>query len=271
MIDHTLAEDKFFTKYPWRTVRVIMPNQNGRAPVFTPPHFANTIEILLTKDIEGVITVNENSEQFSNAAAYYIPPGAVHSMKYQKGGQFIICFQISLEKIVKYVNLEEILTMDSFSIYSTAYECCDFDRLYDSIMTIQSDTTFSDKINALLSIFKCFKLKTNMLSITPDPVMKKIVGYIESNYNKKLTLEIVASEFGYHKNYFCSIFKKTIGMSFAKYLNNVRISHACNFLSYMSISDTCIKCGFSNESYFIKSFKAKIGITPSQYIKQINQ
>lgn len=271
MIDYTLAEDKFFTKYPWRTIRVIMPTQNGKAPVFTPPHFANTIEILLTSDIEGNITINENTESFKEKSAYYIPPGAIHSMKYKKGGQFIICFQISLEKIIKYIDLEKILLMDSFSIFSTAYECCNFDLLYENVIKIQSDVSFSDKITALLTLFKCFRLKNDISVTTPDSNMKKIVGYIENNYGKKITLETVASEFGYHKNYFCAIFKKTMGIPFAKYLNNVRISHACNFLPYTSISETYEKCGFSNESYFIRTFKATVGLTPSQYVKQINQ
>lgn len=271
MIDYTITEDKFFTKYPWRVINVIMPSQNGKTPVFTPPHFANTIEFLLTKDIEGEISINANTENFKPTSAYYIPPGAIHSMKYRKGGQFIICFQISLEKIIKYVDLEKILLMDSFSIFSTAYECCNFDLLYENIINIQSDTSFSDKIMSLFTLFKCFKMKSEISGTTPDSHMHRIVGYIENNYNKKITLEMVANEFGYHKNYFCAIFKKTMGIPFAKYMNNVRISHACNFLPYTSITETCKKCGFSNESYFIKTFKATIGITPSQYVKQINQ
>lgn len=248
-----------------------MPSQNGKTPVFTPPHFANTIEFLLTKDIEGEISINENTENFKQMSAYCIPPRAIHLMKYRKGGQLIICFQISLEKIIKYVDLEKILLMDSFSVFSPAYECCNFDLLYESILKIQSDTPFADKIISLIMLFKCFKKKNEITETISDSSMHKIVRHIENNYNKKLTLEKITNEFGYHKNYFCTIFTKTMGISFAKYLNTVRISHACNFLPYTSITETCQKCGFSDESYFIKAFKATIGLTPYQYIKQINQ
>ena len=270
MIETTLAEDKFFEKKPWRIVNVIMPAQNGSAPVLTPPHFANTIEILLTKGIEGNILINENRENFQEKSAFYIPPGTIHSMKYLKGGDFIVCFQINIEKLKEYIDLENILLADGFIIESS-YCCIDFDRLYDNIDTLKTCKSVRKEIVCILNIFDCFRKQNEQIDSPVNSKMKAIILYVENNYQNKITLESISSELGYHKNYFSSLFKKTMGVSFQKYLNNVRISHACNILQYNSMTETCEKCGFSDESYFIKVFKDTLGITPLQYVKQIKK
>ena len=270
MIDTTLAEDKFFEKKPWRIVNVIMPAQNGLAPVLTPPHFANTIEILLTKGIEGSININENHDTFKEKSAYYIPPGAIHSMKYVKGGDLIVCFQINIEKLKTYINLENVLLADGFLIESSYY-CVDFDELYKNITALTTADSLKKEIVCILNIFDCFHKQNKQIDSPIDPIIKKIIQYVEKNYQNKITLESISSELGYHKNYFSTLFKKTMDISFTKYLNNVRISHACNILQYNSMAETCEKCGFSDESYFIKIFKETLGITPLQYVKQIQK
>lgn len=269
--DLTSNEHPYFNNQLWRVIYVTMPAQK-RAPVFSPPHFAETLEILLTQGIEGEITINGRTEAFAQQSAYIIPPKIIHSMKYLKGGDFIICLQINIDELMAYMNLDNILSKDSFSIHNCFSRCTNFETLHKQIISLSTNNSFTHNLSIILSLFSFFTLPSNQNEQSKTPNLTEIIKYIEKNYSKNLTLSNVATHFGYHKNYFCNYFKKNLGTPFIKYLNSVRIANACYFLaSNYSINSVCRLCGFSNTNYFIKIFKQSIGLTPTQYIKSLKQ
>ena len=71
--DLTSNETPYFKNKLWRLIHVTMPSENN-VPVFSPPHFADTLEILLTQNIDGEITVNNRTENFAQQSAYLSPP-----------------------------------------------------------------------------------------------------------------------------------------------------------------------------------------------------
>ena len=69
-------------------------------------------------------------------------------------------------------------------------------------------------------------------------------------------------------------FSAGVGMSPSRYLSFVRISHAKKLIArrlenIMSMSEIAYNCGFSDEGYFTRVFKAYEGVTPGQYFKQL--
>lgn len=97
--------------------------------------------------------------------------------------------------------------------------------------------------------------------------LKPLIGYISQHYENDLSVADAAEMISMSPNYFMKYFKKTLGISFVNYLNQVRLEHAQMFLknSSLNISEICEKCGFHNFSYFIRSFKKAFGITPKKY------
>lgn len=100
-------------------------------------------------------------------------------------------------------------------------------------------------------------------------VSVSIIIYIEENYTKQISLEMIAQSIGYNKNYICSVFKKDTGISIIDYLNFVRIRQAAVYFSYSDndISLICARVGFANVSHFNRTFKKFIGISPTTFKK----
>lgn len=91
--------------------------------------------------------------------------------------------------------------------------------------------------------------------------------YIQTHYQKKLTLDELAEVNHMSKTYLCSIFKKETGETIINYINKVRIEKSKLLFSdkNLSIVEIANLCGFEDQSYFTKIFKNYVGMTPKKY------
>ena len=97
------------------------------------------------------------------------------------------------------------------------------------------------------------------------------IKYIEKNFDKEIELSKLSMMSGnISKEHFCRIFKSYTGLRPFEYIRNLKIRRAKELL--FENPDTRIKeiglySGFQSESYFIKSFKEAVGLTPAEYRK----
>lgn len=99
-----------------------------------------------------------------------------------------------------------------------------------------------------------------------------IKKYIDDHFTEyNFSLNNISRELSYNKKYISYIFKKHTGTSIIEYLNTIRIQNSCTMMEqgFTSVSDIADKCGYLDAQYFTKIFKAKMGVTPTQYIKAI--
>lgn len=91
--------------------------------------------------------------------------------------------------------------------------------------------------------------------------------YMEQNYNKKMTLEMLAEYTGLNASYLSHIFPKFEGITINEYMNKIRIERAQNLLKYSdrSIIEISDYTGFQSQSYFGKKFKKYTGMTAAEY------
>lgn len=94
-----------------------------------------------------------------------------------------------------------------------------------------------------------------------------VTGYIDENFNKKLSLETLAeiahgSPYHLHRT-----FKRIKGITPVEYIQQIRLSKAKELLmnSEKSIRDISISVGIPNTTYFITLFKKKTGYTPAEF------
>ena len=100
-------------------------------------------------------------------------------------------------------------------------------------------------------------------------IWEALMEYIEENYEKKLTLTLLASKCFYNPSYFSRTFKQRYGVSFTVYLRNKRIERAKKLLlcNDMTIEEIAGTVGFSDRSAFYVAFEDDTGMTPLQYRK----
>lgn len=97
--------------------------------------------------------------------------------------------------------------------------------------------------------------------------MNLVYKYVINNFAGQITLNTISSIANMTPPAFCSFFKMRTQMSFTRFLNEIRIGHACKLLQNLElpISVVCYNSGYQNFTNFNKFFKKIVGKTPSEY------
>ena len=96
-----------------------------------------------------------------------------------------------------------------------------------------------------------------------------IERYVQNNFaSADLRLKSIAQRFGYSEKYLSKLFFRYTGMRFGSYLVNLRINAACGLMQEgkTAVKEIAFACGFADPLYFSKVFKAKMGVTPSDFM-----
>jgi len=99
--------------------------------------------------------------------------------------------------------------------------------------------------------------------------MKSIIDYVYENYKNNIRLEEISFKANLSPSHFAHEFKKETGMSFISFVNDIKLKKSTEILisTNLSIIEIAIELGFTDQSYFIRKFKSKYGITPFEYRK----
>lgn len=97
--------------------------------------------------------------------------------------------------------------------------------------------------------------------------IKQAIGYLRTHYKEEIALADVAEFVGLSKFYFVHEFKRITGTTVTTYLNIIRCEKAKALLADRRnrISDIGLACGFSSQSYFTRTFRARTGQTPGEF------
>lgn len=94
--------------------------------------------------------------------------------------------------------------------------------------------------------------------------LSEITEYIEEHHAAPLSLEQIATHFFLSREYFSRFFKKNMGVTFTRYLNQVRLMHIyqdiCN--TNTGIMELAEQHGFTNYKLFNKMFHEIYGCAP---------
>ena len=93
------------------------------------------------------------------------------------------------------------------------------------------------------------------------------LSYINSNYEKEITLKSLADHLNINISYLSSEFNKQIHCSLSEYITKIRLEKSIPYLqkTEMTISDIATVLGFSSSHYFSSVFKKHYQLSPSQY------
>lgn len=107
------------------------------------------------------------------------------------------------------------------------------------------------------------------LSLSHEVVicMIKAIQYMHRQIGMDLNQNDVAYQIGMSRSYFSQCFKRFFGISFGEVLRTLRIETAKQLLvsSHKSISEIANSIGFDDHKYFSRTFKAQLGMYPTEY------
>nr|WP_294530636.1 response regulator [uncultured Blautia sp.] len=112
------------------------------------------------------------------------------------------------------------------------------------------------------------KFLKNSMTGSRDEVAS-VKNYIHQHYAEDLSLETLAEKVYLSSGYLSYIFKKETGMNLNRYIRVVRMEKAKELLctTNMKVAQISEKAGFTNVSYFCRSFREYYGSSPESYRK----
>lgn len=95
----------------------------------------------------------------------------------------------------------------------------------------------------------------------------QVEQYIRMHYSEDLTLNTLADLVYLNPNYLSNIFAQVTGCTLNKYIKQIRMEKAQELLlnTNMKVTDISQAVGYTNTSYFCKSFQKLFGTTPERF------
>lgn len=99
------------------------------------------------------------------------------------------------------------------------------------------------------------------------PLVSRIAEWVRIHSREKLTVGAVAARFGYHPDYLCVLFQRTLGMSLKAYIGGERVKFAQSLLltTDKPIKELAEELGWESENAFVHYFRYHTGMGPGRF------
>jgi AraC family transcriptional regulator len=231
-----------------------------------PPHDHEYASLNIV--VGGGITekIGRGERRYVRGHASFCPAGITHSQDFGQEGARQIIFRPQ-DTWLDYLRECKLDLSDSPFVGSIVFQHLG-DRLRDEL---QSDDAFSAMAceGLMLEIVAAFGRGSaaSTSAIEPPAWLKRARDFLHENVSATLSMARIAQAAGRHEIHLAREFKRFFGLSVGNYLRRLRTDRAAQLLVQPSadITDIALACGFSSHSHLCREFKARYGVTPSQY------
>ena len=127
----------------------------------------------------------------------------------------------------------------------------------------------ADGLEALLDslVERYCRLIRERTRLRYSDLIRNCLEFVDAHFPETLTLSGEAARLHVSPSYLSARFSMETGQTFIQYVNDVRLRHACLLLGRLKrpIGQVAQWCGFPDSNYFARVFRARYGMSPSQY------
>lgn len=237
----------------------------GREEVDLPVHAHNRHQVVYILSGTLHIEVEGVSHFITERHLVWIPQGVSHRLSSNNR-------QISL--LVSYFYIDR-FAGERFAVYRTD-ELVVRNLQFISTLGHVSKERMPEIFAFCISFFRILPLvckeaifPTQPFVIVKDNRLQPVLEYMKDNMHQNLTIEAVASYFGFSVRNLTRLFTNS-GISFVHYLNYQRVVRAIEILTdgTMNIEQTAYEVGFNSPNSFSRVFRQITGESPSMYIRR---
>lgn len=237
-------------------------------------HWHEYFEIKLILNGEGIVSINGSEHAFKKGDLYIITPANIHAFKPKTSVEL---YNLTLRESI-ILNEPIIQKFSGFSDLFLHLSNEEFDRVFYILEFLKYENNnnlehreiiIRNMLETLLFILIRKSSKQYVVDENYSTAIQIAVSYIKMHFREQISTSDVSSLLGFSEGYFSTLFSKTTGTSFVKYLNNLRLEYSKNLLvsNKFSITEISGMCGFKSYSNFIKAFKNKYNVLPTEYKK----
>lgn len=245
-----------------------------------PMHWHEAMEILFCLNGEVTIHVDHETIILSRNLLIVFDSREVHSIHSGSNLYMFLCIHVDKKLLSVYcpdlelysircrpVPLDDPKSTQYIHLCQLAHDLTRTSIQDESTSAMRSDGTALLMLADLIRYFSVYSPPGAAAPQNqPNDTIREIITYVNEHYMEKITLDDMAFQTGFSREYFCRFFKQHMGITFLRYLNEVRISHAGRLLNTtdLPVSEVMAQSGFTNQTIFNRLFKELYGMTPRQ-------
>lgn len=221
------------------------------------PYHSISFRVLGSAEFE----TEEKTLRVDEGDIVFMPAGAGYRLITPENRLYAINFEMQLE--------------DDVDLSVEAFRPSDFKSMENSFRTMLEVWNMKEPgyyLRAMSIFCKILsKIENERSSVKSSASFMKIkasVEYMHSCYTESdLSIAEVAERSGLSETYFRRLFTSVYGKKPIDYLNELRISYACELLisGFYSAKEIAFKSGYSDPKYFSTVFKRVMGVPPTEY------
>ncbi len=247
-------------------------------------HYHPEYELTFIVKGSGKRLVGDSYEQFSEGDLVLLGPNLPHSWvseQIKKQNCQAIVIQFSTEFIAPLLQYQEMKDIEKLltkaerglqfipeknkEIIKILYEIKDIKAIHAFILLIQLLQKLCAYPSMALSSTNFKPLKGNV----NQQRINKVFLFIQKSFRGKISLKKAAAVIHLSESAFCKFFKRACGKSFSDYVNDIRVSNACQLLieTDKPIAQVAFESGFESLTYFNRVFLRKKNVRPGRFRK----
>lgn len=238
----------------------------------------NSYEILFIINGSNIILFNDRYQELKVGDIVLFSPNESH--KLIGNSQYELIFlKFSNSYLKKYYT--EQVEHELLSVFKSRIVHADtnhFNKLCKMINILsndysnKNDMVFINIADILIYLSKINKPLPKNNPVSKQPINKNlsdIINYISENYSYNISTDDISTNCKISKSWIYRLFKNYLETTPMRFLNNIRILHACDILltTNATITEVAMRCGFASTSYFENIFKQVTCQTPSMFRK----
>ena len=221
---------------------------------------------------KGELSIDYNTFELSQGDIFIIPAGKVAYYKASHDDPWVYTW-LNFLGTSSHTYVDQLLSSQKEKYIIRNKNCQKYQELIQKIINIQgnsiseylkSNSIFLHIISLLFEDVEFNEDSWDKKSITDD-----IKFYLDMNYQKKIKIQDVASNFGIHPNYLTRVFREKFHTSPKQYLLDLKLKKASRLLvtTDYPINIIAQSLGFEDQLAFSKIFKKHYSISPTEYKK----
>lgn len=246
---------------------------------YTPPHWHSPLELIFVLNGSAEMSINGHRHLVVPGDFVLIDSNQIHESKCATMTMGL-CIHYSRQHLQKYIpdldhlNLQfsrDLLIKEKLDIY---LQICELLKKLPPLHVqqplgyrLECESIAMEVLYLILTHFA----RPAEESLIPENIgsldrLSAITSYVDDHYSKPISLEEAAQKLGLSREYFCRFFKQSLGVTFTRYVNQIRLIHIyhdiCN--TEDGIMEIVERHGFTNYKLFNKMFKEIYGCTPRE-------
>ena len=137
-------------------------------------------------------------------------------------------------------------------------------KKYSDNFTNQNTPIVKSTVVEILYIIN--KISSFASADTTNEQIKEIIVYINNNYQKNITLEMLEEKFYISRGHLCRLFKQSTGLTVQKYIRRKRITLVRSLVHEgKKLNEAAIIAGFNDYSSFYRAYLNECNKAPSSH------